>query len=919
MNNNNNNWAIPTRETQRRAAPAARPHPIAGYRAQHHHYSQKHIKASGIDYPTQLHLQRALHRSQSFSLLPDNIISNILLFINPFQLSILARVNKRLYKLTADQTLWKIKLDWLDCHHQEDPSHNLSSNQGNETHIPTHDLLGSPFLDSTQPIPLESTNGPNQARVLTYNNNEDNRAKFRAVYTSLIPYLKALKSRSSGSLVLIDPSIDAFQRASLITKLTRLIRNPYLVSDQIYHDSNVHKNLAVVSETFQDGLGDRFQIAIHDNDELVLKDLAHIRCELKSAANSPSRSRLVSLFLDSRFVFGNSLGHDPLDNLRIEIDNKRRRLSNPTNFPTRNGRNDPIHLQISSKTISRYVRILLDTVKSIPSSSVFLVTSVEVYSQLRGLIPVIDELHQEEDERLTHRVERIIDGMFAGHLDEYLNHEIRWVKSALEEICKRWNEADNTGNTNTLVSSSTTSNNNNDRSEMKKKILRSFKNALLLPVNVVPKTVTAISNVGVEAFNTVTHGLIIGPLSTHMGPHSTDYRNAKILADNLGVESELESWLDDQAPETIPSSSSPPCPTHPLRPSSSSSSEEEEEEGERSEGDDLRSLLSLDLTLQIITINRQALVRLHSFIPFQFPTVYRSKLIKLSKTAFRRITNYANDRARNHGKKSTGGKRSSRTTGGIREYFELVDTADTISKMVEVYSEQILLTSEIDQADFLSPIGRERRGFEKRLDGLVATGLGLIIDLLVNDLDLKLLNLQSSTDFFPGPSTSTNDVVDQPSKACLVVSKRLHSNCVALVGRTDRHILEVFYQEIGLRMHGLICKHIKRNTISINGTRQLKIDIHEYHQTLKKIIPDNEPIQLGFKSLENLIDLFGFSSPKDLTKFLRDIINAGPIKLGVLSTDDLYQLVKRRADWKRIQAVVDKELYGLGVEDCLIA
>ncbi|KAH9449372.1 hypothetical protein Pst134EB_020198 [Puccinia striiformis f. sp. tritici] len=660
MNNNNNNWAIPTRETQRRAAPAARPHPIAGYRAQHHHYSQKHIKASGIDYPTQLHLQRALHRSQSFSLLPDNIISNILLFINPFQLSILARVNKRLYKLTADQTLWKIKLDWLDCHHQEDPSHNLSSNQGNETHIPTHDLLGSPFLDSTQPIPLESTNGPNQARVLTYNNNEDNRAKFRAVYTSLIPYLKALKSRSSGSLVLIDPSIDAFQRASLITKLTRLIRNPYLVSDQIYHDSNVHKNLAVVSETFQDGLGDRFQIAIHDNDELVLKDLAHIRCELKSAANSPSRSRLVSLFLDSRFVFGNSLGHDPLDNLRnTEVGQGAIEDIEGINFPAIRlffeelksiirGEGCQIRrifppemdvmIQFISKlvqeTISRYVRILLDTVKSIPSSSVFLVTSVEVYSQLRGLIPVIDELHQEEDERLTHRVERIIDGMFAGHLDEYLNHEIRWVKSALEEICKRWNEADNTGNTNTLVSSSTTSNNNNDRSEMKKKILRSFKNALLLPVNVVPKTVTAISNVGVEAFNTVTHGLIIGPLSTHMGPHSTDYRNAKILADNLGVESELESWLDDQAPETIPSSSSPPCPTHPLRPSSSSSSEEEEEEGERSEGDDLRSLLSLDLTLQIITINRQALVRLHSFIPFQFPTVYRSKLIQTIENVF---------------------------------------------------------------------------------------------------------------------------------------------------------------------------------------------------------------------------------------------------------------------------------------------
>jgi recyclin-1 len=39
---------------------------------------------------------------------------------------------------------------------------------------------------------------------------------------------------------------------------------------------------------------------------------------------------------------------------------------------------------------------------------------------------------------------------------------------------------------------------------------------------------------------------------------------------------------------------------------------------------------------------------------------------------------------------------------------------------------------------------------------------------------------------------------------------------------------------------------------------------------------------------------------------------------GVFTPEEVYQFVTRRADWDRIKKNVDKVVYGMGADDCVI-
>jgi len=479
--------------------------------------------------------------------------------------------------------------------------------------------------------------------------------------------------------------------------------------------------------------------------------------------------------------------------------------------------------QLVQRVVSGYIARLLSAVQTLPPP-LFLITSVEVYSQLRGLIPVVMAVEPRSPKITDETVETIIHDVFAPHLGVYLHEEIAWVKGALQQICSAWNERvagqhQEGGGGKSGVETSW-----REPSMMKQKMLQSFKTALLLPVTVVPKTVSysfnALSNVGAGAFHSVASGLITPSASSGLfpGPHSTDYRNANILPDQLGKQAELVSWLDDAPDEPpLPSSSSSqlnPPPLHALPPSRdhhqspSSSSEDDNDHHHSHEAEShpthLRALLSLDVALQIITADRQALTRLQSFLPFHHP--YRQQVVdtveevfvlllhSLGRDHIQPAFDKAFQRMTNDGEEREGDE------GGefFLDFFGLVDVGDTMSQMVTVYSEQTL-SGLLDLGDFVSVAGREKRGFERRLDELVARGLGLAIDRLVALLDRLLLRLQRPADFLLPSSLAPA----QPSDACLALVNTLLRYCDRLTTRTtDRHLLDVFYHEIGLRLHG---------------------------------------------------------------------------------------------------------------------
>ena len=86
----------------------------------------------------------------------------------------------------------------------------------------------------------------------------------------------------------------------------------------------------------------------------------------------------------------------------------------------------------------------------------------------------------------------------------------------------------------------------------------------------------------------------------------------------------------------------------------------------------------------------------------------------------------------------------------------------------------------------------------------------------------------------------------KPTLACQEAIKCLEVHCKLLKGSTSKEVLEVFYQEVGIRLiacvfsclfscwpclcvYRILQKHIKRQIISLNGGFQVIADLNAYN------------------------------------------------------------------------------------------
>ena len=156
-------------------------------------------------------------------------------------------------------------------------------------------------------------------------------------------------------------------------------------------------------------------------------------------------------------------------------------------------------------------------------------------------------------------------------------------------------------------------------------------------------------------------------------------------------------------------------------------------------------------------------------------------------------------------------------------FLELVNVGDLIQQMVDVFYEQELMGMKlVDRNDFLDPAGKEKKKFEQMLDERVAAGLNKGIDALMEEVDYICATTQTIADFNPEAAGGKKQIMDiGPSETAQRVVEVVSSHTNMLTGSTDKNLLDVFNQEVGLRLFTALCKHLKRQRISVEGSIRL--------------------------------------------------------------------------------------------------
>lgn len=142
----------------------------------------------------------------------------------------------------------------------------------------------------------------------------------------------------------------------------------------------------------------------------------------------------------------------------------------------------------------------------------------------------------------------------------------------------------------------------------------------------------------------------------------------------------------------------------------------------------------------------------------------------------------------------------------LMQFFELVHVGDTIQSMVQVYFDKEL-APHIDKTDFLNAVVREKKRFENALDDSVAGGLNAGTEVLMDQVEHIIITRTKAREYYP-PEDAPLEL--GPTKGCTEAIKCLETHCKLLKGSTSKEVLEVFHQEVGIRLIACVFYHCSR-------------------------------------------------------------------------------------------------------------
>lgn len=526
----------------------------------------------------------------------------------------------------------------------------------------------------------------------------------------------------------------------------------------------------------------------------------------------------------------------------------------------------------------------------------------------------------------TDKAKKMILQCYEQHVDLYLTEELALFTSKADAEVSHWEKelSDQEASTEAFFMS------NFNRQAAKRDFLSSFKKVVMMPVNVLPSF-------------SATRPLASKPAAS-LETADTPYSNGRPRSPSAVDASTLQR---PRTPQTEPPATELAAKAAVMN--------------SRLEG--IKSLFSIEVALNLTHQAKASIERATSMVRMggdhgreakeQCETMFVTLLGVLGdrhiRNGFDKAVHHLGDynprevrRLRAEAGKSS--PSSTEQAAGVEPlvtFLELVNVGDLIQQMVDVFfAQEMVATKLTDRDDFLDPAVKEKKRFEQMLDERVAAGLNKGIDVLMDEVEFICATTQLVTDYNPAAAGAVkggmSGIVDiGPSSTARQVVDMISSHTGMLVGTTDKNMLDVFTQEVGLRLFAVLCKHFKRQRISVDGAIKLISDTNHYGSFIASL--RQKPLQPYFHALRELsqIYLVDIEPPANYfmanaagkrgsllskkgsktaaqAKELATIIADTQRYHGIFPAEEVYEFAERRADWYLVKGDVERAMYGVG-------
>ncbi|KAI9809709.1 MAG: hypothetical protein M1825_000141 [Sarcosagium campestre] len=725
------------------------------------------------------------------------------------------------------------------------------------------------------------------------------RQEYGRLYGALAPfYIDLVRAKSHADPIIFRTFRTPGEQAKMLAQLRQFAKSDWALGWEA-REEQMQSMLDVFEKALLRELGQ--SIVARDVDG-QMKTYAHVLVILNGGQSG------IDLFVkdhpafQSRSNFGDPvdcLDHVAYGNVNLEASQEFfQRLSTAVNtqsdiidrvFPPNVNALLPFLDRLCREVISDYVNALFDEAhqKSIPT---YLKTMAGVFEQT---LRFADSLRPCRGSKVGFRddVHELIVTVFESHIDLYLQEELHYfTKNSTAEV-SAWERklSEQEASTESFFMA------NVNRQADKRDFLTSFKKVVMMPVNVLPTSFTASKPASTANTLDPTHG--------SSSQNSTRPGTPALLNGNPALPGRSVS-------------PGPEAPTTELAAKAAIMNT-------KLEG--IKSLFSLEIALNLVHAAKASIERAALFVKLgdqlgaeakaQCESIFVHLLQILGSRHIRAGFNTAVDHLSKYNPREVS-EHSQPGVAPLTTFLELVNVGDLIQQMVDVFFEQELIATRLtDRNDFLDPAVKEKKRFEQMLDERVAAGMNKGIDVLMDEVEYLCATTQQATDFNPEAAGTgaggqgkpcTTDI--GPSATAKQIVHVVSSHTKMLVGSTDKNMLDVFNQEVGLRLFTALCKHIKRQRISVEGSIILISDMNHYFnyiQTLK-----NADLLQYFKALRELSQVYLIDPAH--AKEMATIIADGDRFYGIFRAEEVYEFAERRADWYQVRRNVERAMYGIG-------